>query len=186
MTALAIGTSVDNCSHSDDGKERTSGEVQRRVTILEDIVAACPCSSFKNHGDYKSCMADAVHGPSSDIPKNERGEIMREAAKSRCLLAPLIVVGNILGKNQLILDNGNASFPFLDPPLDLPGGSSRTFSVAVGDVNNDGWLDIVLGNWWQANQLLIQKFDGTFPNYVNLPGEDMQTINNHTVLYSPK
>jgi len=38
----------------------------------------------------------------------------------------------------------------------FPGGSANTYSVALGDVNGDGFLDVVVGNLNQENQLLLQ------------------------------
>jgi hypothetical protein len=60
--------------------------------------------------------------------------------------------------------------------VDLPGGASLSYSIAVADMNNDGMLDIVIGNYNQKNQLLINSGDGTFSEDVeDLPGGALST-----------
>jgi hypothetical protein len=59
----------------------------------------------------------------------------------------------------------------------LPSGDSAdTRSVAIGDMNNDGLLDILIGNWNQSNQLLMNSGDGEFNNAVDLPGGAYSTL----------
>jgi hypothetical protein len=45
------------------------------------IAAACPCDSAENHGDYVSCVADAVEGL---VSEECRGAVVRCAARSTC------------------------------------------------------------------------------------------------------
>jgi hypothetical protein len=53
--------------------------------------------------------------------------------------------------------------------VELPSCTLNTTSVATGDMNNDGLLDIIIGNENQSNQLLINAGDGTFNDIVDLP-----------------
>ncbi len=81
-----------------------------------------------------------------------------------------IIVGNALNNavNQLLLNDGNGGFDEQGISI-LPGGSLETSSIALGDVNNDGWLDIVVVNEYRRNQLLLNKGNGRFDEITFLP-----------------
>jgi hypothetical protein len=84
-----------------------------------------------------------------------------------------IIIGNLGQKNQLLINAGDGrTFDENTTVVDLPGGTLYTRSVAVADINNDGMLDIIIGNSGQKNQLLINAGDGTFDDnaVVDLPG----------------
>ncbi len=63
------------------------------------------------------------------------------------------------------------------------GTNGSTFSsdtnarraVAMGDINNDGWLDLVVGNNGQRNQVYLNDGSSAF-----LPGSDISTAANNT------
>jgi len=46
--------------------------------------------------------------------------------------------------------------------LSLPGGARDTYSMAVANFNEDGFIDIVVGNFNGANQILLNNGDGSF------------------------
>jgi hypothetical protein len=78
-----------------------------------------------------------------------------------------------LGKNLIPVLKERA----FDDAVDLPGGALGTRSVAIADMNNDGLLDIVTGNYNDKNQLIINAGDGTFlEDAVDLPGGALGTI----------
>ena len=52
------------------------------------------------------------------------------------------------------------------------GHTGDAKGVAFGDVNNDGWLDIYIGNNGQANVLYRNRGDGTFADCSDLSGCD--------------
>jgi exo-beta-1,3-glucanase (GH17 family) len=54
-----------------------------------------------------------------------------------------------------------SSFPFSTPPIPIGVGSGRTFDLEFGDGDNDGWLDLAVGNHgW--NQVCWNNGDYTF------------------------
>ena len=85
-----------------------------------------------------------------------------------------LILGNFEERqpNLLLLNNGSGYFTqTVTLPGTLPGGDAYTTALAVGDVDGDGLLDIVVGNNDDPNQLLINKGNGTFEAPVNLPGD---------------
>jgi hypothetical protein len=62
------------------------------------------------------------------------------------------------GSNRLWLNNGSGGFSNSGQNL----GKYFTWAVAIGDVDNDGWLDIVLANQNQPNRVLKNNRNGVF------------------------
>jgi hypothetical protein len=97
-----------------------------------------------------------------------------------------VVIGNDGQPNQLLINIGNnddSGALFSDEnTISLPGGSQDTRSIALGDVNGDGLIDVVIGNVGQPNQLLINTGDDddgalfSDANTVSLPGGSEDTM----------
>merc|ERR1712038_1516000 len=58
----------------------------------------------------------------------------------------------------------------------LPGGAMYTRSIASADINDDGMIDILVGNRDQNNQLLLNDGDGSYAEAIDLPGGAMATF----------
>ena len=78
---------------------------------------------------------------------------------------PLARTGNdLLDGDRLVLqfrDSGAAL---------LPSGRASTSSIAAADLDGDGDLDVLLGNYGSSSQVLLNAGDGTFPTSIELPG----------------
>ena len=68
-----------------------------------------------------------------------------------------IVVGND-GVNKLYLNNGLKSVPFADVVgSPITNDSDNSLSITLGDVDGDGDLDVVAGNWRASNRLYLNN-----------------------------
>ncbi|MCU0866626.1 MAG: VCBS repeat-containing protein [Planctomycetes bacterium] len=72
-----------------------------------------------------------------------------------------LVLGNLGLRNRLYLNNG-AGF-FVEAAANrLPGAPYTTSSLAFGDVDGDGDLDLVVGDYGDRNRLYLNNGAGTF------------------------
>src|SRR5262249_45871486 len=92
---------------------------------------------------------------------------------------PDLVVGNDNQPNRLYLNTGGAFAAGTNISADI----NHTTSVALGDVNGDGWLDLVVGNDHvtngqpdQPNLLYLNNGSGAF-----LPGTVIDSTAHRTV-----
>jgi|GEM_PF-2885266 len=69
--------------------------------------------------------------------------------------------------NKLYLNNGSGSFSSFG--IRISSDTDRTKSLALGDVNGDGLLDLISGNM-ESNKLYINEGDGDFINGVVVGG----------------
>jgi predicted nucleotidyltransferase len=72
-----------------------------------------------------------------------------------------MVVGNNGQQNRLYLNNGSGTFTDATTAR-MPIHSAHTRAVALGDVDRDGDLDLVVGNYAQQNRLYLNNGSGTF------------------------
>ena len=81
------------------------------------------------------------------------------------LSRPLARVGNeLLGSDEAVLQ-------FVGRSLALqPSGNSSTTSIAAADVDGDGDLDVLFGNYGSSSRVLLNAGGGTFKTSIELPG----------------
>jgi hypothetical protein len=84
-----------------------------------------------------------------------------------------LVAGNYNQANRLYLNDGTAT-PFSGVTgSDITSDAHYTLSVALGDVDGDGDLDLVTGNGLQANRLYLN--DGTATPFSGVAGSDVSS-----------
>ena len=88
-----------------------------------------------------------------------------------------VLLGNFRSANRVLLNAGDGTFP---TSIELPGGSTSTYSIAATDVDGDSDLDVLLGNFRSANRVLLNAGDGTFPTSIELPGGSAYTTRTRT------
>ncbi len=89
-----------------------------------------------------------------------------------------IIVGNIVGQNNHLLMNGSHGAYSEAIDIDLvPNGNGnfKTNSILVADVNGDGMVDIIIGNYGENNQLMLNIGDGSYKKATDLPGGATRT-----------
>lgn len=105
-----------------------------------------------------------------DLPGNLETIRLISADVNNDGLKDIIVGGE---NNQLLLQDENGMFS----PIDLPGGSSNLSSLAAADVNDDGFIDILVSYYGDSfNQILLNDGQGIFNTSVNLPGASLNTL----------
>ena len=73
-----------------------------------------------------------------------------------------IIIGNYQIRSAVYLNDGKGHFDGQDSERPFPIGSPATLSVAVGDINGDGYLDIITGNYGQQNEVYLNDGTGHF------------------------
>lgn len=68
---------------------------------------------------------------------------------------------NTVASNRLLLNNGSGTFTDATATR-MPLGNYRTQSQALGDVDSDGDLDLVVGNYNDQSRLYLNNGTGTF------------------------
>ncbi|MGH7239235.1 MAG: FG-GAP repeat domain-containing protein, partial [Candidatus Saccharimonadales bacterium] len=89
---------------------------------------------------------------------------------------PDIVVCTDLAQNLLYHNTGGKTFEEVaiisGVGYSQDGVEEGTMGIAVGDINNDGWLDLYLSNSsFQPDELLENNHDGTFTNITDTSGQ---------------
>jgi hypothetical protein len=87
-----------------------------------------------------------------------------------------VLAGNDAQTNRLYLNNGTAD-PFNGVAgADISSDAHYTFSIALGDVDRDGDLDLMAGNWSQTNRLYLNN--GTADPFSGVSGADISSDTN--------
>ena len=128
----------------------------------------------KNHiflNDGSGNFTKAIVLPSSD--SSTRALALADLAGGRTLN---IVVGNAFQRIALVENNPDEDGSFLEP-ISLPGeGISSTQAVSLGDLNNDGNIDIAFIQADLGIDILINRGDGTFLDRRSLPFLDRRSL----------
>jgi hypothetical protein len=68
-----------------------------------------------------------------------------------------VVAANSLWQNVVYMNDGTGQFGWSTPVRKYGTGSDDTYSVALGDMNGDGTLDIVIGNGYQQHVVYFNR-----------------------------
>lgn len=95
---------------------------------------------------------------------------------------PDLYVGNRDENDILYINNGDSTFSNETTirGIDNPGS---TTSVTIGDVNNDGWLDIYISNIQSRNQLYMNDGTGHFTEQATERGVDDLAVGMGAVIF---
>ena len=89
-----------------------------------------------------------------------------------------VVVGNFSGTLRLYLNNGSVD-PFNNViGVDITADANLANAIALGDVDGDGNLDVVVGNRFRANRLYLNN--GTTEPFNGVTGRDISASRNNT------
>ncbi len=66
------------------------------------------------------------------------------------------------GQDTLYRNNGDGTFTDVSEAAGVSAIFGNGLGVVCGDLNNDGWIDIAVANDLRANQLWMNRGDGTF------------------------
>ncbi len=80
-----------------------------------------------------------------------------------------LYVANNSSKDKLFLNNGDATFTEISFEAGIVN-EAKPKSVNMADINNDGFLDIYLSNFYSENALFLNNGDLTFTNYIYVSG----------------
>ena len=74
-----------------------------------------------------------------------------------------VVVGLYNQANKVYLNDGSGGFSAAGEELGFESPADASYSVALGDFNRDGFLDVVVANYEQHNKIYLNDGDGHFP-----------------------
>ena len=81
-----------------------------------------------------------------------------------------VVIGVNSGANEIHMNDGFGDFSAVTGvSVTLTQTSAQTYSVALGDYDGDGWLDVLIGNYNADNELHRNGRDGTFASITTMP-----------------
>ena len=117
---------------------------------------------FENNGEGKFTLAVSLTSELSDTRSVAWGDMNGDGYLD-------LAVGNYRVENLIYINNGNDNNRFTTL-ITLPNSAdTRTRSVAWGDMDGDGDLDLAVGNLEAHNQIYINNGDGRFTSN-QLPG----------------
>ena len=118
-------------------------------------------------------LADGTVGVIAGDIDND-GDIDIVTANSGCPPGP-ITVCNEGALNHISLNNGSGGIPAgqLNDCEQLPenvrcigDSKDRSVDIALADLNDDGFLDIIVANFTQPNRIYLNDKTGSFPNHL--------------------
>ncbi|KOO53264.1 hypothetical protein Ctob_016414, partial [Chrysochromulina tobinii] len=150
----------------------------RRRTSTATATSTCCLGTWAVPAKCCSTRAMAPSRRASRCPAATRTRARSRRRTSTATATSTCCLGTwAVPANQVLLNAGDSTFP---TNITLPGGGAYTptFSIAAADVDGDGDLDVLLGNYGSPSQVLLNAGDGTFPTNITLPGGGADTYTN--------
>ena len=160
------------CSHISSQYE-TNDNMKCNLGIPMPIIGAYS-ESFKEHESYGKVFND---GSVTNMPGVYSGNDLYTAVADMNNDGYIdIVIGNTDKNSRVVLNNGYGLF--IDPPILIYNtlGNFRMTCIALADMNDDGYVDVVIGNRFLGNSLVMNNGDETFADPpMTLPGSELST-----------
>lgn len=93
-----------------------------------------------------------------------------------------LFVGNYNEPNQLFRNLGDGTFEDISASAGI-ANSNRVQAVTMGDIDQDGWLDVYVANLSEQNQMYKNNGDGTFTDVVFQSGTPDTKIAMGTIFF---
>jgi hypothetical protein len=147
------------------------------VTSSWDFCA--PMKFFHNNGDGTFADRSAQSGLSSQLGGNNI--IQTDYNNDGCLDILVLRGGWETALRKSLLRN-NCNGTFTDVTVEAGLGVPTTTETAVWvDINNDGFLDLYVGNENEPNQLFLNNGNGTFKDISKSSGTDLSVLSKAVV-----
>ncbi|MDH5389217.1 MAG: FG-GAP-like repeat-containing protein [Gammaproteobacteria bacterium] len=182
------GTNVSNVAETDVTRDLVLADLNRDGYL--DVIAGNQGINDKIY--FHSGNPSSPYGvaPTSVYPINFNTRVIRAADIDNDGDIDLVtgndstVSGDNTGGNAVFLNNGSGGFPLLNGYYIEFGFDSvnfdkdNSYGLAIGDVNNDGLPDLVVGNYGSVNKLYLN--DGSAKPFYNTSSIDIGVETDNT------
>jgi FG-GAP-like repeat/PPIC-type PPIASE domain/ASPIC and UnbV len=139
--------------------------------VVSDLDACAPMHYFHNNGDGTFSDRSVAAGLATQLG----GLNMVQADYNNDGNMDILVLRGGWQhpmRNSLLRNNGDGTFTDVTHESGLAAPATETQTAAWADINNDGWIDLFVGNENSPAQLFLNRGDGTFVDIAHAAGVD--------------